>query len=440
MTRVNLIKCWTNLTGITLNQKDFWINLNKIPIGCIEKYEDYPQVYDPKTKKYLRKIPYKHIVTIDYDPINTPSTKRNALNILLLGGSGDGKSLLIKCIWSILHDGGYYCGYVDPKSFDAGKSRKGWYGSPRIAPYLEPKGIKLQHFIPVWAVNKVPHLAHNFRKYCTRLTRIKEREMWQGLGMSDIGASHIAKIIIKYIKNKRDLSIFELKQIYNAKEFGTLPPGTAENIYRILMNLEEYEVISDDYPELNLLLEWKQGNSVVISYADASILYRTFDIGQKIKQSLDIQYKTNPKKRIPIMWFFDDSSYYAKKHELIKYNFAVREIMNIGNNTRSLGLYNCMAVQSLGIIDENVAETYKIKLISPMFMNPQTLSKINIPKSAIDSLVYNDVYKDRKNHDLQWIMITPDNTVVYFYPFTPNCNHFEEVYQEKYDEDEIDEE
>lgn len=337
-------------------------------------------------------------------------------------------SLLIKVIWSILHKAGYYCSYIDPKSTDSGRARIKW-DSPRLPKNMEPEGILLQHYMPTWAMYNYDHLKHNFIEYCTRLSKINEREMWQGLGMTTIGASKVTKIINHYQRMKGKISMHDLKnEIFNlTKE--DLPSGSVDAVIRVLTDLEDYDVVRDNVPEINLLRDWKRGFSVCMSYNSASRILMTFDIGQKIKESAKYYFQGN---RNPVMWFLDDSSFYAKEMpKIVPYNFAVQEIKEIGFNYRSLGIYNCMAVQSLGIIDENVAETYRIKIISPLFQSTDSLSSINIPQRAIDYLRKGVLVKDRSKHLMQFILIDEDNDVIPFFPFTPPCNHFTEIYRER---------
>ena len=141
-----------------------------------------------------------------------------------------------------------------------------------------------------------------------------------------------------------------------------------------------------------------------------------------------MRYYFEEENRNPIMFFFDDAGYYAKeKKELVKYNYAIQEIVNIGRNYRSLGLNNCLAVQSLGIIDENIAEAYNIKIITPSFSDPESLSSINIPKRAI-AILKQGLFVDKANHVMEYLLINERNEVIPFFPFMPCVNHFSEVY------------
>lgn len=317
--------------------------------------------------------------------------------------------------------------FITHNSTDSGRARSGWK-SNRLPPHMDAKGIDLQHFMPVWSLQNFEHLAHNFRHYSTRLSKISEREMWQGLGMTNIGASKTAKIIKRYINEFGDISMSDLKEeIFNlSKE--DLPSGSADAVIRVLTDMEDYEVVDDGVPELKLWNEWKKGYSVCISYNSASRILMTFDIGMKIRESARLYFQGN---RNPVMWFFDDASYYAKEMKVVPFNFAVQEIKEIGFNYRSLGVYNVLAVQSLGIIDENVAETYKIKIISPLFQSVDQLSSINVPKKAIDYLRNGVLVKDKKRYLMQYLLVDEDNEVIPFFPFTPPVNHFSEVYHEK---------
>ena len=410
-----LEKSWNTLLGKPLGDLNYWVDKKRIPLGTLKPYE----LYDT--------IPEEDIVSIPFDSIDTPVTSRRALNILILAGSGDGKSMLMKVIWSVLANAKYYCGYIDPKSTDSGRARKAWH-SQRIPINMKPQGIPLQHFVPVWALNKMQHLEHNFRKYSTSLEKVSEREMWQGLGMTNVGASRVARIIKQILENKQKPTLAKLKQALFELNRDELPEQSMNAVLRVITDVEDYQVIDSSQPELNMYNEWQQGYSVCISYNSASRTLMTFDIGQKIRESAQLYFQGN---RNPIMWFLDDGGFFAKDFALVKYNFAKEEIIEIGNNYRSLGVNNVLAVQSLGIIDENVAETYRIKIISPLFNSVDSLSSINIPQKAIRYLRENILVKDRKKYLMQFLLIDQDNEVTPFFPFTPPCNHFTEVYHEK---------
>jgi hypothetical protein len=205
-----------------------------------------------------------------------------------------------------------------------------------------------------------------------------------------------------------------------------LPAATYDNVLRILVDLEDYDMVNPEFQELDMLREWRDGRSVCVSYNSTSRILMTFDIGLKIKQAA--RYYFTEGNMNPIIFFLDDASYYAKDHPTVNYNLANEQIKEIGFNYRSLGVYNWLNVQSLGIIDEDVAESYKIKLISPKFQNPDSLNKINVPRKAINYLKDGVLVRDNENHILQWMLIDEDNEVIPFFPFTPPCNHFTEIY------------
>ncbi len=421
MDKIKYHKSLNVLFGEPLGDFNYWVDKNLIPIGTLHPYESYNN-----------KIPDEDIVTIPFDPLDTPLTKRRAMNILILGGSGDGKSIMGKQIWSILHEAGYYCIYVDPKSTDSGRAQKPWE-SKRMAPYMKPKGIPLKHYLPVWATNNYQHMIHNFENniYSARLENIDEREMWQGLGMTEIAASRVTKIIRD---NRREINFDLLKMKLSMLNTDELPGQTLNNVMRTLADLEYFEMVNENYSELDMLKVWKKkptkdsktGTSICISYNNASKIQMTFDIGHKINQSAKYYHLRN--NQVPIMWFLDDSSYYADNFKEVSFNFAVYEIRNIGYNYRSLGVYNILAVQSLAIIDEGVAESYRMKIISPLFQGVDQLSKINLPKKAVQYLKEGLLVKDKARHLMQYLLIDENNEVIPFFPFTPPCNHFTEIY------------
>jgi len=261
-----------------------------------------------------------------------------------------------------------------------------------------------------------------------RLYDIQEREMWQGLGATNKGASKVTRII-KEQGEDITLQIInnELQVMYEEKEINSQSLNSIESI---IVDLEDFGVISEEYDSIDLMEDWKNGNSICVSYNSCSYIFMTFGIGMLIHQAVRSYF--TKERRKPVMFFFDDSSYYAvEKSTLLKYNLAVNEIKNIGNNYRSLGLYNLMAVQSLGIIDENVADTYKVKIITPSFNNPEALREINIPKKIIGILQDNKLYRDRDRHINEYIIVFQDNTWTRFFPFMPVSNHFKEVYNTK---------
>jgi hypothetical protein len=420
MQKIKLDKTWQVLRGQIMGNLKYWAEIHKIPLGSLKPYFSYPKIGDSHS------IPESDIVTIDFDPANIPPASRNALNILFLGASGDGKSLQLKIIWSVLHDAGYFVGYVDPIKTQAGRAKIKWEGSNRLPPNMIAHGIPLQHFMPSWAMRKFDHMKHNFREYSIRLHKMDEVEKWQGLGMSFPGASKVTEIINKYGRSItfRDLrsELFELDK----EEISSV---TYDSVMRILSICEVYKVVVDDGKELNLWNEWNKGFSVVLSYNNASAQHMTFDIGFNISESAS--YNALKNNQTPIMWILDDSSLYANEFNIVKFNYAVQEIKNIGYNYRGLGLNNCLAVQSLAIIDDAIAETYKIKIISPKFANVDSLLKINIPRKAIDMLKNNELVIDRKNNLLQFLLIDPNNEVVPYFPFTPPANHFSEIYHSR---------
>ncbi|MFB5623293.1 MAG: hypothetical protein ACE5RP_00030 [Nitrosopumilus sp.] len=419
-------KSWGLLLDEEVSDRNYWVSKGKIPLGTIQ-----PQYFYDLDDKGKPKIPEKEIVTMQMDSINISHAQRDAMNILLLGGSGDGKSLILKSIWYYLHNAGYYTCYIDPYKDNSGWAMQKWQDkdSMFIAPHQEPEGIRLQHFMPEWSARKYELFKHNFRIYSSRLYKITEQEMWESLGMTNKASTAVVRIINKYGENLSIGSLIGLLNEMYADQQITFP--TLGNAEQVLINLKSYDVINDDLPELELMNEWKKGNSVVISYNNASKTFLTYDIGRLIRQSS--RYVPELGNKIPVMFFFDDGSAYAGdfRSNNVMTNYALEEIKNIGNNYRGMGLYNTLAVQSLKIIDSGVAETYKKKLISPIFQSPDSLNDINIPRRAIQYIRDGRLIADKKKHLMQWLYITEDNDVIPLFPFTSPSNHFKPIYRPK---------
>ena len=418
--RITFNDVWDQLLGESLENPDYWVQKKFIPLGTLEPYESYRS-----------KIPDEDIVGFSFDPVNTPFTKRKAMNVLHLAGSGDGKSLLMKVPWYILQRAGYYVVYIDRKSTDAGRARKAW-NSKRLPKYLVADGIPLIHLMPAFNVQKdYEHMIHNFEVYNWRLSDISDRDMLQGIGMTE----QVASVFTEMINSRTTLNdLMTYVEVNRGETSSRLAQSSLKNADRVLLNLKYFNMVSSKYPRLDmlkLLKKEKEVNSLVISYNntdDKQLL--TFDIGLKILQSS--RFFTRYGNDVPVFFYLDDGGDYAKEIKGVEYNFAVEQIKKIGFDYRSKGIYNWLAVQSLGIIDESVAEGYPIKIISPYFRNPDSLKKINIPDKALKYLKDTSkkgLTKQKGKHLVQWLFIDEDNNVVPFYPFTPPCTHFTEVYK-----------
>lgn len=407
-------KSWAKLLGDERATTDYWVNKNEIPLGTLRPYDFY---------KDQNSIPSSDIVTIKFDPINTQLTARKLMNVLVLGASGDMKSIILKIAWGVLQRAGFYIVYFDPKSQDAARAVQGWNSSPRLPPYTEPEGISLAPYIPECSKANIMQIQHHFRKYARRISDINQREMWVGLGMTDQAAVQTAKLIRegynKLSDIKRELRMLADDRVIEAQTLG--------NAFRIIDWIGDIGYLDDKVPSLDLYKTWSnEQKSVVISYNAISPSIMSFDVGLCVHQAKEYYFNRN--NRNPIIFFFDDGMFYADDIPNVRENFAKEQIKQIGFNYRSLGIYNFLAVQSLAIIDEAVAETYSVKLVSPYFANPDSLKKINIPQKAIDYIKDNVLVKDKKNHLVQWLKIDEDNNVTPFFNFTCQANHFKDIF------------
>ena len=298
-----------------------------------------------------------------------------------------------------------------------------WHGY--FNPNLIPKGIKLKHYMPVNAVSNMERWTHNFKIYSLRLNNITEREMWMALGFSKVGSSKMAKIVEKY-NDRINLDLMR-KAIGRLRAEDDINVASLGSIYDKLSDVEASGLFdTSKHRELDMMADWKDGNSICISYNARNKMFMSFDIGEKIFRCAKLY--NSGERETPVFFIFDDSSYYADHIPEAYVDYAVQEISAIGFHYRTSKIYNMMAVHSLGIINSNVAEGYPIKIITHQFAKPESLAEINVPRQAIDMLKYNLLYKNKDRHVYQWILINENNEVIPFFPFMPVCNHFEEVY------------
>jgi hypothetical protein len=273
---------------------------------------------------------------------------------LLLGGSGDGKTLLMKLIWSFLHSAGYSCCYFDPKSIDSGRAQKGWK-SPYMPPWTKPEGIKLKHYSPVWSYEKLDNYENYLTFYSIPLEEFDTRTYWEALGMSPKAATKTDKACKMLRDKNKKVTIPRieslLKEMLDNDEIFSQTFSTATSV---LGDLDYFNITNIiDYEVLDLQKCFDNGLSVCISYSNVSPQLLTFDVGFQIRKMVNIAKKGLLKK--PVVFFFGDAGFYAKELKTVKFNFAVKEITDIGNMYRSLGLNSVIEAQSLGVIDEEVA-------------------------------------------------------------------------------------
>jgi hypothetical protein len=395
-----------------------YATMGKIPLGTLKPRSSYGE-----------EIPEEEIVYIKFDPIKMEDIERNAFNILILGASGDGKSLIAKNIWSTLHDAGYYNLYIDPKGIDSGNAKLKWQND-KLAPLMQPKGIPLKHYLPMTATTDFEHMIHNFETYSLKLEDLNERDMWLGLGLTTIGAIKVRNIINNHKGSKNELTIQKIIMLLNfMAENKEINSQVKNAIVERLTDLQDLGIFDNSVQKLDLMKDFRDGKSICISYNSKDRHLMSFDVGEKIRRIVRSYFDKDNPRRNPAMIYFDDSSYYAKFVKKQDFNLAVSEILNIGNNYRALGIFNCMMVQTLGIIDEDVAETYPIKIISPKFKNPESLHRINIPKRFIQMLQDSKKHlvQDKDRYLFEWTLVQ-DGEHVQFFPFLPPCNHFKRVY------------
>ncbi|QGH73169.1 MAG: AAA-like domain-containing protein [Siphoviridae sp. ctjeG17] len=409
-----LSNVWDVVASRSDDEKNYWASRGLIPLGS--KY--------PPTYYKGRPVPMEDIITIKFDPIHKSFTERSGSNVLLLGDTGDGKSLLMKLAWSVLADAGYWCIYIDSKSTDSGRARLPWSNN-RLPPKMQSKGIKLKHYVPYYAMNKMQKRAHNFNMFSLRLSNIYEKEMWMGLGATPVIASKISNYINE---SKGKSSIRELARLMeNLKDDKEIYSQSITGFRSLISNIEDSHVVDEKLKELDMFKDFEDGKSVCISYNKCSFGLMSFDVGEKINRVADSYNEMD--RKTPVVFFLDDASLFAKEERsLLNYNFAVEQIKNIGFNYRALGICQWLAVQTLNIIDQDVKDGFQYKIITPKFAHPETLRKINIPEVVVWLLKNNQLRIDKNNHIMEYILVDQDNNVQRFYPFLPPCNHFKEVY------------
>lgn len=407
-------KSWTGLfSDGTLKKINKYVQKGLIPLGTKRPFYNYSG--EPKEDDIVY-IPFDKVYNKNGE-IKDPST-REAFNVLLLGASGDGKTLLIKNIWGILHEAGYYSVFIDPKSFSSGLAKFAWHNK-RIPPETKPKGIKLKHYVPSHRIDKFKD-ADKYKIYSMKPYHLDKLNMWTSLRQTPNSADKILEVVkadpnidvdglIKTLAKKTDEKIFNVQAFNSAN-------GK-------LISLKHSNFFCNDYKEINMFEDFKKGYAVCISYRSGDDEYTCLDIGEKIYKCNDYHFHFG--NNIPILFLLDDASFFADSDKVrMSDNFAIDQIKHIGYNYRSNGLCNVLAVQSLKIINESVADSYPIKIISPLFNNPDSLTTIGIPKEVVSNLkTQGELLIDDKNKTMEWQLVHKKK-VYRFFPFLPRCKHF----------------
>lgn len=393
----------------------------QIPLGTSE----HPSYYSGE-------IPENDIIVHQLKDLDKDFNQREACNILILGASGDGKTLIEKNIWCNILDLGFNCVFIDPKSYTSGRAKLKWgENTKRIAPHLKPKGIKLKHYIPAFRHGE-NLLEHNFKIYSLRPSDLKEMVMWESLRLSPIATDFILEIINRNPKSNVDYIIRQLEGKMKEK---TLNSQAFHSSIGKLIIAKRKGIFDEQYQQINLLEDFKEGYSVCISYNSGNDKLTCLDIGLKIHQCNDYYLKRLSKN--PVMFFLDDASFFTDPLNVPpSENYAVEQIKNIIFNYRANGIYCTLAVQSLSIINASIVEEFPIILISPLFKRYDELIRIGIPMDIIYLFKTNQLIIDSDNHALQWIKYYKGKWELFF-PFTPQCEHFREIYFQRKLEKEI---
>lgn len=413
-------KTRAELEGKVFADPFYWINQGKIPIGTV----------------YGAPEPYREedIVYINFDPVDETKsfTSRALFNLLILGASGDGKSLLNKIIWYFLQKAGYKVCYIEAAKLDeASRAMRPWK-SNRMPPHVEQEGIPLTHYIPSFVARTVDDaFVHNFRIYGSNLSDLVDAEYWMSLGLPRTGASVVAQIIKQLVDDGEEVTIGHIKHKADIKlELDIIFKATRISIETVLDDVEKNDLFKGK--PLDLYKAWQENNSVVISYDDiAAVRFMVFDVAQLIRKAS--RYSVTKKMRTPMVFIFGDAAtFLAGKIEFVESNMALSETKKIGRNYRSKGLGSIVEIQDMDGIDEALAKSYPRKFISPSF-NPDGLARTNISAEIIKNLHPDSgrLHRDKENHQMTWQISFEDGTHVRVDPFTPNCNHFTQVYRYK---------
>ncbi len=424
------VKCREALFGEIVSSGDYWKERSRIPMGLL-----FPHVFEeyPFNDSGERVIPVGDIFSIPIEAVDEGKsfTNRSIFNLLLLGGTGDGKTLQLKNIWWFLDSFGFKIVYFDSAKLDeAARAYLPWRESlSRPAPFVEKDGISLHAFIPSFVsrdfgddLDTVKHL----RKYGFRLKDLVFSEYWMSLGCSTPAADFLSQVVKDYNGSNRDISLADLEyELRMGRDDERIHGTSAAQASRTISSLRSNDFFNGR--PLDLMKEWDSKNSVVVAYNDISSAHlMVFDVGYLIRNASTFSSKQGMK--VPMFFICGDASSYARPNiPFVELNTALIELGKLSRNYRAKGLNGILEVQDLHSIDGGIAQSFKNYIISPFFKDLEGLKRLNVPEIVIDWLKSPEEHGMRKDKDgrrITWIYVNEAGQAVRYEPFTPLCNHF----------------
>ena len=412
-----------NVQGVDI---DKYLKQGKIPLGTIPKH----------WSKYTGEIPEEAIHFFKFSKISDPQS------ILVIGGQGTGKTMLVKNLLNGHKTKGYYTCVFEPKTAEW---IKGKYLPRKEGIMGKPSKIDFLPLAPSFILDNLPEFSlKDYEKVSLDINDfIDKRNFWRTLGIPSMGTEWLRTNILKYQT---------IKKLINVLSSGEIKIGsTRSSLLTRLQAIDEDFIFSNNYTYYNE--ETNESNTINLIKLNKKLVKNCFN---KHKTLLITFF--SPEERYISAYFyytmrllFQITSETSSINKLSKYHkkFVVVDdcdlmvgkdlkadeyaSVKIGKQSltlwRALGFMMCYITQSPRLINPHIIDNskhyfiYKIgttKELEPYIKNKNIIN-------AIDKLKYNpDTYRSQCCH------IMPDKmNYVVFDPFLSIIGHLSTIREDE---------
>lgn len=357
---------------------DWWFVNNQIPL--LYKRKDYFSYRDEKEM-------IADTITLEVNPGGVQ--QKMPINLLVVAGTGYGKTRVMKTIIKHCHRAGYKIIIIEPKSFEFVNMR--FMGNGRRIP-PEDKNEKLTNislyspfFVKDFLEQRMPDKLSAIKFYSPDVSSLNYADLWVGMGVP----AKAAALIVGEIK-KRNYNIDKwINMLKYHQELHTLTKNAAISA---LEALQATGFFNSHIKDLDLKKEWDKNNVVIVGYHNQRCGNLLFDVGLLLNKIMTIGQEESTQgldkvsKKLIVL---DDAFFFAGKeasdfNRTTNTNLAAINISHMQNNARTWGCNTIICVQNLHFnnIYSNLVDGCTSKLIGST-ENPEYL-RGKIPEAAFN--------------------------------------------------------
>jgi uncharacterized protein DUF87 len=343
-------------------------SLSKMGYSCYTIQQEFQHVHQRSYS--LRNLP---IGIGDADEIfNINFSRRDSsTHVLILGGTGTGKTFMTQRIWNCFHKAGGAVAIptdLKPEYFSASKPSK-----TKFHKFMLPDEVRLlQH-------NPVGFPVKSYRPFF--LTKATDVETMKGEVTAQIALQDLNESDLDTVMNISDMTDQKRVLISNAfqmvkdgktrdidgmckeieKPENEGHPQTKKSISAVLKSIQAKGVIGDRFDRMNFVGDLSEGKVPIMNLMGAfrsgsADHYSAAYVTIVLRQLLDAKQEGKLPKRMPLMIVLDEVNRYAAATDD---NIAKREVLRALDMARQYGISICFSSQDLGRIPDTILNQCK---------------------------------------------------------------------------------